>query len=570
MLRSAPEHPAADEAPSSGDVVIADERPVVLDRYRLLERLGSGGMGVVWRAQDLKLDRQVAVKRIPCADSESARRADRESLAAARLQHPAIVALYESVADDDQVWLVSELVDGCTLAEALGDGELSDLDIIDVGVALCDALVHAHRQGVVHRDVKPQNILIAWDDDGRCLAKLTDFGIARLLDEDAVTRTGDVVGTLAYMAPEQADGRGATGQSDLYSLGICLYEALCGVNPVRGRGVGATARRVGQRLPELGRLRRDLPLYLCEAVDDAVWPEPCERGTLRDLRTALADATYYASDEPGTVAGAAIEPLAGAPDSALTINSAATRVAAAALAAPIVGVPAYLYADRLPSQAPWLATLSAALLVAAMPRAGWLLSAVAAALVVAGEQPGSALWLAAVLIPVPLLLRRAEPWSWSLPAAGLVLAILSAVVAIPALAARVASPVHRAAVGLLSAWWVTVAQLASGHGLVPGLPLSGPHATLDDDAIAALVSSPALMFAAVCLVGAVVAPWMAGARSARLALVGALTWALALAIAVGVQAPDSAVEIAAGAVIGAALLMLIRPSPAPATIVPLP
>ncbi|HMS73344.1 MAG TPA: serine/threonine-protein kinase [Baekduia sp.] len=551
-------------------MLVRDERPVVLDRYRLLERLGGGGMGVVWRAQDLKLDREVAVKRIPCGDSESARRADRESLAAARLQHPSIVALYESVAEEDQVWLVSELVDGRTLAAALRDGELSDLDVIEIGIALCDALAHAHKQGVVHRDVKPQNILIAWEGEDGCVAKLTDFGIARLADEDAVTRTGDVVGTLAYMAPEQADGRGASTESDLYSLGICLYEALCGVNPVRGRGVGATARRVGQRLPELGRLRRDLPLELCEAIDDAVWPEPEEGGTLRELRAALTQAARYASDEPGTIAGAAIEPLSGAPDSAATINSSLTRLASALLAVPLAAVPADVYSDALPQQAPWAAPLIASALVFALPRLGWVLTVAAAAIVVATQESGSAAWLLVGLTPIPVLLRRAEPWSWSLPGIGLLLAAIGAAVAMPALAARIASPVHRAAVGLLCAWWATVAQVASGHGLVPGLTTSTPHPSLDDDAIAALVSSPALMFAAVCVTGAVIGPWLAGARSSRLALAGALAWGAALAVAVGVQAPDSALELAAGAVIGGAMLTLTRTSPAPTAIVPLP
>ena len=193
----------------------------MLDRYRLERRLGSGGMGVVWRATDLKLGRAVAIKRIACSDADSARRADREVVAAARLQHRSIVALYESVADDEAVWLVTELVDGPTFAQALAGGELSDRDVIDCGLALAGALAHAHRQGVVHRDVKPQNILLPDEIDGRA-AKLADFGIARLAGDDGLTRTGDVVGTIAYMAPEQADGRGAGPQADLYALGLCL------------------------------------------------------------------------------------------------------------------------------------------------------------------------------------------------------------------------------------------------------------------------------------------------------------------------------------------------------------
>ena len=120
--------------------------------------------------------------------------------------------------------------------------------------------------------------------DGAGVAKLTDFGVARMVGDDALTLTGDVVGTLAYMAPEQAEGREVGEEADLYALALVLYEALSGVNPVRGRGAAATARRVGARLPALGRLRRDLPLELCHALDRAVLARPEQRGTLADLR----------------------------------------------------------------------------------------------------------------------------------------------------------------------------------------------------------------------------------------------------------------------------------------------
>src|SRR4051812_36557882 len=124
--------------------------------------------------------------------------------------------------------------------------------------------------------------------DGSGVAKLTDFGVARIAGEDVLTRTGDVVGTLAYMAPEQAEGREAGPEADLYALALVLYEALAGVNPVRGRGAASTARRVGARLPALGRLRRDLPLDLCGAIDAAVPPRLQPRGTLGEPRATLA------------------------------------------------------------------------------------------------------------------------------------------------------------------------------------------------------------------------------------------------------------------------------------------
>ena len=193
---------------STGARPPAGNGELVLGRYELVERLGSGGFGVVWAARDARLDRDVALKRIAVDDPAVARRAAREAKAAARLSHPGIVALYEAGRDADAVYLVSELVCGHTLARLLADGALSDRDIVGIGTVLCAALTHAHRRGVVHRDVKPQNVIIPEAPaDGHGVAKLTDFGIARLLGEDVLTRTGDIVGTLAYMAPEQAEGR---------------------------------------------------------------------------------------------------------------------------------------------------------------------------------------------------------------------------------------------------------------------------------------------------------------------------------------------------------------------------
>ena len=151
-------------------------------------------------------------------------RFEREARAAARLSHPAIVTLYEAAVDDEGAYLVSEIVYGSTLDTLLAEGRLSDRDIVGVGMALCDALEHAHAQGVVHRDLKPSNVLIpdAPPSAAQC-AKLTDFGVARLVGAESLTLTGDVIGTLAYMAPEQAGGQEAGPAADLYSLALVLY-----------------------------------------------------------------------------------------------------------------------------------------------------------------------------------------------------------------------------------------------------------------------------------------------------------------------------------------------------------
>ena len=291
---------------------------LVLERYRLLERLGVGAFGTVWRARDERLERDVAVKAIPAAGEHVASgRAGREARAAARLAHPAIVTLYEAGADEHAMYLVSELVHGDTLARLLADGALSDRDVAEIGLALCQALAHAHAQGVVHRDVKPSNVLVPdATHAGGPAAKLTDFGVARLLasgaGEELLTRTGDVVGTLAYMAPEQAEGRETGPPADLYATALVLYEALSGVNPLRAGSAVATARRLGATLPPLRRQRRDLPTTLCDGIDRALKPRPHDRGTLADLHRALRAAVPDLDDEPGTIAAPTLDRLATA------------------------------------------------------------------------------------------------------------------------------------------------------------------------------------------------------------------------------------------------------------------
>ncbi|HVS29125.1 MAG TPA: serine/threonine-protein kinase, partial [Solirubrobacteraceae bacterium] len=269
---------------------------LVLGRYRLEERLGAGGFGIVWRARDERLHRAVAVKVIAHAGGPRARR---EALAAARLNHPGIVTLYEAGADGSADYLVSELIDGRTLAQLEADGALSDRDIAAIGIALCDALAHAHANGVVHRDVKPHNVMIPDQPREGELAKLTDFGVARLAGAEPLTGTSDIVGTRAYMAPEQAAGQALDERVDLYALGVVLYEALAGTHPARLTDT--------ESLPPLGRVRRGLPRALTVAVDRAVAARADRRGTLDDLRDGLAAAFGRLAGTPGAIAPARVE-----------------------------------------------------------------------------------------------------------------------------------------------------------------------------------------------------------------------------------------------------------------------
>ncbi len=283
----------------------AAEPTLVMDRYRLTKRLGSGAFGTVWSARDERLDRDVAVKVLPRERVIHAR-FEREARAAARLQHPAIVTLYEAAVDDEGAYLVSELVRGRTLDALLEQGKLSDREILEVGVSLCDALAHAHAQGVIHRDVKPSNVLVpsrhgggGWVGGNQFgdRAKLTDFGVAHVIGGATLTHTGDIVGTLAYMAPEQADGREVGPEADLYSLALVLYEALTGVNPQeQGR------RRHSAFVPPLRRQRRDVDRRLAAGIDRALRPRPFERGAVLDLRQALLGSLDQVDDTPGVVA----------------------------------------------------------------------------------------------------------------------------------------------------------------------------------------------------------------------------------------------------------------------------
>jgi eukaryotic-like serine/threonine-protein kinase len=276
-----------------------DGRELILDRYRLNKRLGTGGFGTVFSARDERLERDVAIKLLPRERVIEAR-FEREARAAARLQHPGIVTLYEATVDDDGAYLVSELVRGKSLDRLLHDGKLSDREILEVVASLCSALEHAHSSGVIHRDVKPSNVLVLTRSAGsEHPAKLTDFGVARLVGSETVTRTGDVIGTLAYMAPEQAEGREAGPSADLYSVAVVAYEALTGANPLRERTRARPHYRT--HVPPLRRQRRDLPRDLGAGLDRALRPRPSERGTLGDLQAAVTAALPHAGEERGIV-----------------------------------------------------------------------------------------------------------------------------------------------------------------------------------------------------------------------------------------------------------------------------
>ena len=262
---------------------------LIAGRYRLDHRIASGGMAEVWEAVDDVLGRAVAVKILHphlAADDTFVVRFRTEAVAAARLHHPGIVAIYDTCHDQGSEAIVMELVRGPTLRARLDDqGFLAPDEVVRIGAEVADALGAAHRAGLVHRDVKPANILLC--DDGRVM--VTDFGIAKIRDDPDVTQTGTMIGTVKYLAPEQVRGDKLDGRADVYALGVVLYEALCARPPFAGDTPAATALlRLHQTPPRPRQLRATVPPGLDAVVMRCLQLEPAQRyQTAIDLRTAL-------------------------------------------------------------------------------------------------------------------------------------------------------------------------------------------------------------------------------------------------------------------------------------------
>jgi eukaryotic-like serine/threonine-protein kinase len=251
---------------------------VVAGRYRLTDVLGRGGFGSVYTGHDSDSGEAVAVKVFNREDGLGPR-ADREARTAQKLDHPNIHEVVGVAHDEEHAYLISQLVVG----ERFDRSGLSDEQAVRAIAAVCDALAHAHERGVIHRDVKPANILVA--NDGS--VHLTDFGIAR--DEDAREPTIDerLLGTLSWMAPEQASGHRATGATDVWSAGLTLYATLTGRNPYRARSLGELLDNQSRRAAPLHRLRPDLPRDLSRALERAMHPDPGRRPDAAGLRDQL-------------------------------------------------------------------------------------------------------------------------------------------------------------------------------------------------------------------------------------------------------------------------------------------
>ncbi|MCA1831853.1 MAG: Stk1 family PASTA domain-containing Ser/Thr kinase [Actinomycetota bacterium] len=300
------------------------EAALIGKRYRLDELLAEGGMGEVWRAHDELLDRPVAVKilrRSLSADPLVAERFRREARAAASLSHPNMANVYDYVEEADAPGIVMELVEGQTLADCIAEKAPMDVtEAVTLIDQVLDALDAAHATGVVHRDVKPPNVMIG--ADGR--AKVTDFGIARALGESTLTETGTVLGSVHYVAPEQLHGGGAAPPGDLYATGVILYEMLTGKRPFEGETPVAIAMSRLSKDPISPRAwRKDLSPAMEAAIMRALERNPVDRyATAMEMRAAIDTAATGrppAKPEPAAkMDGTMILPAAALPADATT------------------------------------------------------------------------------------------------------------------------------------------------------------------------------------------------------------------------------------------------------------
>lgn len=298
------------------------------DRYALIETLGQGGMAVVWRAEDRLLGRTVAVKILRdqyAQDPEFLARFRSEARSAAALNDPGVVGVYDVGSDGGRHYLVMELVGGEDLKQVIRrEAPLDPERVVRVGIELARAVGQAHRAGLVHRDIKPQNILVA--PDGRM--KVADFGIARAVSEAGMTAPGIVLGTVHYLSPEQAAGQGATPASDVYALGVVLYEMLSGKLPFTAEsGVGVAMKILREDPPPLAEVNPKVPDVLARIVARAMAREPQDR--FPDANT-LADAllAYREASLDGTMRHPALDPAPAGPPKQPSRREAGSRTPA--------------------------------------------------------------------------------------------------------------------------------------------------------------------------------------------------------------------------------------------------
>jgi len=412
-------------------------------------------MGHVWLARDEKSGLDVALK-IVAREGKSGHRAEREARAASSLRHPRCQRILALARDPSHVYIAYEYVPGRTMREALRAGELDDRAALEVCGQIADALAHAHRRGIVHRDVKPSNVLLA--ESPEIDVRLLDFGLAQMAEFDTLTALGDIPGTLAYIAPERLAGLPATAAADVWGLGVVLWEALAGDHPFWGGDLVETSRSIQHGAPPLETVRPDLPRHVLDVVNGALVANPQRRPTAERLAAELRNLPRRRRG--GGSAGAAAPP-----------KSLSEVARDRALPGALAGVASGWVAAALPFYpAGWplgLAAVAAALGFAS-PRAGLLFTLLAAFFPLANISIGLALVYAALAVLWAAL-------NWQDARTGLLLAAgpLAAPFAALPLLPVIAQAAHgRARRSLQAAGAVLLAAVVAGIRRVP-LPFDG-------------------------------------------------------------------------------------------------
>lgn len=507
---------------------------LVLGRYRPLRPLGSGGSGSVWLARDEQNGLDVALKIVP-REGKAASRAEREAEAAARLRHPACQRAYGFGRDSQHVYIAYEYVPGRTFREALRSGELDDSAAIEACAQILEGLAHAHERGIVHRDVKPSNVLLAEGKD--VSVRVLDFGLAQIQQAETLTAQGDVPGTLAYIAPERLAGKLTTEAADVWAVGLMLWEALAGRHPFWRSSLLETARAIESGAPPLETARPDLPKPLLAAVNRALDLDPARRPSA----AALAQSVRLAARKRRVRKGGG---------QTLAVPAVVPHLVPAVLAATVAGWSAWAL-PFFPTGWPFsLAALAAAASVV-NARVG-LAFALCVPILPLGNL---ALGVAALYVLVALALLAVmwrEPERGLLFSLGAFLAPIAGLGLVPLAALGVRSPVRRA---VQAAAAVLVAGVVAG---VRGVPLPFDGASAPDLGIAAsgdpftvlaaiwgaLLSRPALAVETIVLAAvAVLLPLARGRGLWAIAGLGAGFLAAALLLAPGVAAAPLVVAV---------------------------
>jgi eukaryotic-like serine/threonine-protein kinase len=420
---------------------------LILGRYRPLRPLGSGGMGHVWLARDERTGLDLALKMVGREGKASAR-AEREARAAAALRHPRCQRIHALARDPGHVYIAYEYVPGRTLRQALAAGALADREVVEVAAQVLEALAHAHAQGIVHRDVKPSNVLVAEADE--IDVRLLDFGLAQMAEFDTLTAMGDVPGTLAYVSPERLLGKPATPAADVWAVGVMLWEALAGRHPLRGATMSETTRLIQAGAPPLQTARPDLPPALCAAVGAALALNPARRPDAKELAAELrCGATRHRTLRPAAPAALAPRLPTLARERALPAALAAAWTCWVAARLPFY-----------PAGWPLGLAVAAGVLTAAAPRAGLAFALASAVLPLGNNSLGLAL-LYGALAAAWLAVCWRDSRAGLVVAAGPLLASIGALAFVPFAALTVRGAARRA---LQTAVAVLLAALVAGLG----------------------------------------------------------------------------------------------------------